>query len=260
MGELKDVVEVVDAVPLPSPALLDLAAWMSDYYLGAPGLCYRLVLPPAGLPVSPTSEPGFRVVRFASLQQAPAATKGGQAEVIARLREAGGRLPVPDLVRDRGSLRSALSKLVASGAVHIEEERELRSPEAMAAVGYTPVQATPDQQRVLEALESAPAGFQTFLLHGVTGSGKTEVYLRAAERVLAAGRRRIVLVPEIALTPQLVARRGRPLRRRRGACCTAGYRRRERYDEWQRIRERRRSRVVVGARSARVRAGARTWA
>ena len=76
---LKDVIEIVDEEPLPSPALLDLAAWMSDYYIGAPGLCYRLVLPPAGLPVARTSGPGFRVVRLAVLQQEPPAAKGGQA-------------------------------------------------------------------------------------------------------------------------------------------------------------------------------------
>src|SRR5688572_28483542 len=111
-AELKDVMEVVDELPLPSPALLDLAAWMADYYLGAPGLCYRLVLPPAGLPVARTSSPGFRLVRVAVLHEAAEGLKGGQAEVIARLRAAGGRLPVPDLVRDRGSLRAALARLV----------------------------------------------------------------------------------------------------------------------------------------------------
>src|SRR5690349_10098262 len=62
-AELKDVLDVVDAEPLASPALLDLAAWMADYYLGAPGLCYRQVLPPAGLPVAQATGPGFRTVR-----------------------------------------------------------------------------------------------------------------------------------------------------------------------------------------------------
>ncbi|HET8644069.1 MAG TPA: hypothetical protein VFO85_01195, partial [Vicinamibacteria bacterium] len=88
-ADLKEVLEVVDPEPLPSPALLDLAAWMADYYAGAPGLCYRLVLPPAGLPVARTSGPGFRHVRWAVLQAAPEEVKGAQADVVSRLREAG---------------------------------------------------------------------------------------------------------------------------------------------------------------------------
>jgi primosomal protein N' (replication factor Y) len=247
-AELKDVMEVVDEAPLPSPALLDLAAWMAEYYLGAPGFCYRLVLPPAGLPVARTSSPGFRVVRVGVLLDAPSGTKGGQAEVIARLREAGGRLAVPDLVRDRGALRSALARLVERGAVRVEEERDLRQPRMLPPPAAGRVEPTADQRRVLEALETAPAGFQPYLLHGVTGSGKTEVYFRAAERMLAAGRGVILLVPEIALTPLL----SRAVSARFGdagsvlhSALSAG----ERHDQWFRIHEGA-ARVVVGARSA----------
>jgi primosomal protein N' (replication factor Y) (superfamily II helicase) len=248
---------------------------MADYYIGAPGLCYRLVLPPAGLPVARTSGPGFRVVRVAVLQHEPPtgtagdrpptgtagdrpptgtagdrppASKGGQAEVVARLRAAGGRLPVPDLVRDRPALRGALAKLVDGGAVRIVEERDLRSPATLPGALSARVVPTADQQRVLDTVLSAPGGFQPYLLHGITGSGKTEIYFRAAEQMLAAGRGVILLVPEIALTP-LLARAVAARFGAAGSVLHSGLSAGERHDQWWRIHEGA-ARVVVGARSA----------
>jgi primosomal protein N' (replication factor Y) len=109
---------------------------------------------------------------------------------------------------------------------------------------------TPDQQTVLRSLLDAvdTGGFRPFLLHGVTGSGKTEVYLRAAQAALERGKGVILLVPEIALTPMLV----RTARSRFGAAVSVLHSELavgERHDEWWRIREGE-ARVVVGARSA----------
>jgi primosomal protein N' (replication factor Y) len=111
-------------------------------------------------------------------------------------------------------------------------------------------EATADQEAVLPPLQDAVAagGFRPFLLHGVTGSGKTEVYLRAVETALARGRGAIVLVPEIGLTPMLV----RTARARFGALVSVLHSELstgERHDEWWRTREGE-ARVVVGARSA----------
>ena len=109
---------------------------------------------------------------------------------------------------------------------------------------------TAEQHAAADALSDAVRGGETasFLLHGVTGSGKTEVFLTAVEETLAAGRDVLILVPEIALTHQLVAR----VRDRFGdlvAVLHSGLGPRERWDEWRRIRSRA-ARVVVGARSA----------
>ncbi len=173
-----------------------------------------------------------------------------QAEIVERLRAAGGRARVPDLVRDRPSLRGALDRLVEKGALRLVSERELRAPEGLPARDAVAVVPTEDQERALADLLAAVEGaaFQPFLLHGVTGSGKTEVYFRAVETALARGRGAILLVPEIGLTPMLV----RAARGRFGATVSvlhselsAG----ERHDEWWRIREGE-ARVVVGARSA----------
>ena len=248
-AELKDVIEVVDAVSLAAPALLDLAAWMSEHYLGAPGLCYRQVLPPAGLPVMQQAGGGFRTVRVAVLQHEPATPlKGGAAEVVTRLRAADGRRAVPDLLRDRPSLRGGLQRLVEAGIVAIEEVRELRQSQGLPGGAATACVPTADQARVLEALLAEARGFRPFLLHGVTGSGKTEVYFRAAEQMRDQGRGVILLVPEIALTPLLtravVARFGDGVSVLHSDLSPG-----ERHDQWWRIHEGG-ARIVVGARSA----------
>ena len=305
---MKDVVEVLDEVPLAPPPLLDLAAWMSEHYLAAPGECYRLVLPPAGvrasravvrlrggepsdadpvlealqagpLPLStlakrmgrdPTARiarlrregrvevdqdlarPGFRQLRIAVLTPAAADVKPrgrAQAEVLGRLTAAAGRAAVPELLRDRPSLRGALDRLVEQGAIRIEEERALREPEMLAGPAKLRPEPTPDQESVLAPILAAlGAGFAPFLLHGVTGSGKTEVYFRAIERTLEQGRSALLLVPEIALTPLLVraavGRLGRVVSVLHSEL-SAG----ERHDQWWRLREGE-ARVAIGARSA----------
>jgi primosomal protein N' (replication factor Y) len=195
--------------------------------------------------------PGFREVRVAVLEQEAKELSGkAQAEVVERLRAAGGRARVPDLVRDRPSLRGAIERLAQKGALRLVSERELRAPAGLPARDAVAVVPTEDQQRALaELLAAVEAGaFQPFLLHGVTGSGKTEVYFRAVASALARGRGAILLVPEIGLTPMLM----RAARARFGATVcvlhselSAG----ERHDEWWRIREGE-ARVVVGARSA----------
>jgi primosomal protein N' (replication factor Y) len=195
--------------------------------------------------------PGFREVRVAVLGDAPFAPKGrAQADVLERLRAAGGRASVADLVRDRPSLRGAIDRLAEKRALTLVAEREVREPVGLPDRASVPVWPTPDQEAALEPLRTAVAGgsFRPFLLHGVTGSGKTEVYFRAVEEALSRGRGAIVLVPEIGLTPMLV----RAARARFGATVSvlhselaAG----ERHDQWWRIREGE-ARVVVGARSA----------
>jgi primosomal protein N' (replication factor Y) (superfamily II helicase) len=193
----------------------------------------------------------FRLVRIAVLRGEPATVKGkGQAEVVSRLRDAGGRAPVPELLRDRPGLRGALTALTESGAVAIHEERIVRVPDFLTAPPSVRPEPSPDQARALESILPAvqSSGADPLLLHGVTGSGKTEVYFRAAETALAAGRGALFLVPEIGLTPMLVraavARFG-PIVSVLHSELSAG----ERHDQWWRIREGE-AQVVVGARSA----------
>ena len=194
---------------------------------------------------------GFRRVQVAVQTRAPFSARGkAQAEVVRRLEAAGGRARVSDLVRDRPALRSAVGRLAKAGVLRIEEERAARIPGVMEGEVPGRPEPTPDQAKVLAVLGDAVArgGYAPFVLHGVTGSGKTEVYFRAAEAALAAGRGVILLLPEIALTPLLVraavARFGPTV-----AVLHSELSMGERHDQWWRIREGE-SRIVVGARSA----------
>ena len=144
----------------------------------------------------------------------------------------------------------ALKKLERDGLVRITEEETLRTPEgAFAEVRDPGYEMTPGQQEALdEILPTLRGKGARFLLHGVTGSGKTEVFIKAVRETLALGKSAVILVPEIALTPQMVAWfRGRfgPVAAVIHSRLSAG----ERYDEWRRIR-RGDARVVIGARSA----------
>ncbi len=177
-------------------------------------------------------------------------TKGARMrEVLAALVESGCAAPVHDLVDRLGpGARPALRRLAEKGLVEIVEEEDRR---AVDDVGLLPPPGPPptpnaDQQAALDAIAATERG--AVLIHGVTGSGKTEVYLQAARRVLDAGRQVLVLVPEIALTPQLLGR----FRSRFGARVAvlhSGLAAGERLREWRRIRAGDAT-VAVGARSA----------
>ncbi len=144
----------------------------------------------------------------------------------------------------------ALKKLAEDGLVTLDRAEVLRTPgEAFGAGENGWHQLTGGQQEVLEEiLPALEAHSGIFLLHGVTGSGKTEVFMNAVRRVLQAGRSAIILVPEIALTPQMVSwfrDRFGPVAAVLHSRLSSG----ERYDEWRRIR-RGEARVIIGARSA----------
>ena len=193
----------------------------------------------------------FTETRIARLVSPEAEVKGkAQKELIARLHTAGGTMPVPDLVRDHPSWRGSLDALAERGIVTITSERRERTPEGLPLQEVAAREPTERQAKVLGPIvESIEAGrFETFLLHGVTGSGKTEVYFRAAEAALAAGRGVLILVPEIALTPML----RRAATSRFGSTVTVLHSEMsdgERHDQWWRIRDGE-AQVVVGARSA----------
>jgi len=151
------------------------------------------------------------------------------------------------------NVRNNLLRLEENGAIRVEERRVFRdvlgNRSVLPATKDVRPELTPEQVPAVQTLQDAVrAGTGKFLLHGVTGSGKTEVYLRAIETVLEAGKSAIVLVPEIALTPQLAAR----FQGRFGdsiALLHSGLSNGERLDQWTEIAQGRRS-VVVGARSA----------
>ncbi len=213
--------------------LVALAPWIASEYCSTPARALSLMLPPKGVRA--------RTSLYASRARTP---DDGE-----RLTDGQSAL-LDSLPRFTGSDTAALRRLEGRGLVTIEPRVVRRAPEHTAVgarAGAQPPALTADQRTVLDEIARAEPG-ERLLLHGVTGSGKTEVYLHAAERTLAAGRTVMVLVPEIALTPQIVAR----FQARFGdtvAVLHSAMAPGERYDEWIRLR-RGEARICVGPRSA----------
>lgn len=213
---------------------------------------------------APSGPPRVKIVRLtssaasAASAAAPAVTEGDadplrrapvQARCAELLREAGGELPLRDLAEAVAGSRAAVKRLVEKGLCHVRMEAwEGEVGDVVSRVERPVLHAA--QATAVDAIADAlRAGVhRVFLLHGVTGSGKTEVYLRAMEEARRQGRRSIVLVPEIALTPQTVTR----LRGRFGGRAAVLHSRladAERRRTWHLAREGRFD-VVLGPRSA----------
>jgi primosomal protein N' (replication factor Y) (superfamily II helicase) len=240
---LKSVIEVLDN-PL-SLELLALARWMSDYYLYPLGQTLEAVVPKAVGRTKPKKEKIFRLAPSFLVSEKPVVKGKKQAELLTLLSEQGER--AADALA--GFSSATIKSLVQTGMIEvIEREASPKAPEPFIAT--TPPGLMAEQQEAVTKINEAVSrkAFGVFLLHGVTGSGKTEVYLRAIAGLAGAGKGAIVLVPEIALTPQLLGRfRGRF--GNRVAVLHSGLTDRERADEYRRIQSGGVD-VAVGARSA----------
>ncbi len=228
------------------PELIELARWMAAEYVSTFARALQLMLPPARV----REKTALWAARTA---EGEAALAGG-ADGPAPARGAGRRLTdrqralLASLPRLAGPDLAALRRLEARGLVAIAPVAQRRAPEhARVGARKPPPALTPAQAAALREIELAAPG-ERLLLHGVTGSGKTEVYLRAVGACLERGEGAIVLVPEIALTPQIVSR----FVERFGdtvAVLHSALSDGERHDEWLRLR-RGQARVCVGPRSA----------
>ena len=252
--ELKDVAGVLDEFPPFTPPLLRLIRWAEDYYLAPPGELMRAALPPGLNARGGASAPTRRGVDFAAPTSGAAeaiTTLGARAHARRAVLEyllARGRIPVEELRAAFPKGRPALTALVKAGLATIETVAVAAGGGSLLPAAETPFPLTSDQAAALTRITGASGAFHTFLLHGVTGSGKTEVYLQAIAVARTAGRGALVLVPEIALTPQLAGR----FRARFGdqvALLHSGLSDGERHSEWLRLR-RGEARICVGVRSA----------
>ena len=173
-----------------------------------------------------------------------------QAECLRRLRASGGAMPAAEL--NRSGIGHGVLKALADRQLVRIYQREVRRDPYAEVESTAPERLTPTdhQQSALEEIRDSlnPPRFNSFLLHGVTGSGKTLVYIRAVDRVLRYGLGALILVPEISLTPQTV-RRFRSHFGGRVAVIHSALSESERYDAWRDVREGRRT-IVIGARSA----------
>ncbi|HYW03507.1 MAG TPA: primosomal protein N' [Gammaproteobacteria bacterium] len=248
---LKRALAVLDERPVLDADVLAMARWAAEYYRHPPGEVLAAALPVAlrrgeparmRLPVHWALTAAGRALGPGEPVRAPR-----QARLVQRLREAPGGLSATAIHEEPGNWRHALHALRRKGLVasvpgpRHEPGTGCGNPEAPPAPG-------PGQHAAIDAIREALGQFACFLLEGVTGSGKTEVYLRCVERVLERGGQALILVPEIGLTPQLIDR----FRRRFGVPMSvlhSGLTDRERLDAWLRAREGRAG-IVIGTRSA----------
>jgi primosomal protein N' (replication factor Y) len=193
--------------------------------------------------------------KIATLLEAPAkAVKltDRQRLTLMALETRGGRARVAEMGEVHDPL-PALKALERKGLVSLGEEETLRSPESPGEIGrpYTPLTLNAEQQAALGTILNgiSSGAFSPLLLHGVTGSGKTEVYIHAITEALRQGGRAIYLVPEIALTPQLIGRLESRFPAGQIAVLHSGIGPAVRYDQWRKI-ERGEAKIIVGARSA----------
>ncbi len=257
--KIKPIASRERAVNLPDD-LVDLARWIADYYCCPLGMVFATVLPAAvkkgtGLvqknlidlhsPVAADALPS--IVKQHRLPPKQAAVLGKALEL--KLLH---KLPIDalELATLSGSKsRSPVKQLVEKGLLKVVAKQQIRAIWAEHVHRDEPrVTLTGEQAVALDRMTGAlGTGFGVQLLHGVTGSGKTEVYIRAIERVVAHNQTAIVLVPEIALTPQTA---GRFLSRfERVAVLHSGLTAAQRHEQWQLIRDGY-PQVIVGARSA----------
>ncbi|TAL05405.1 MAG: primosomal protein N' [Verrucomicrobia bacterium] len=273
-ARLKPIIKVIGAQSLVTPRVLQLARWIADYYCCAPEIALKSVLPEAVR----KEDAGWRERLFVRALpvsgEFPKLPKRQQDvwHIVEERRE----ILLSELLGLAETTSATVRKLEDRGLVSVSSEISERDPYSREEIlPSQPLVLNPAQAAALEKITAAmdrkedgrskmvdgkakPSSIlhppsSTFLLHGVTGSGKTEVYLQAIARALAQGKGAIVLVPEISLTPQTVERfksrfshgPQQTLVAVLHSHLSAG----ERHDEWHKIRQGR-ARIVIGARSA----------
>jgi primosomal protein N' (replication factor Y) len=247
---LKRALSVIDRDPLLPPDLMRLGRWLAEYYKQPVGEAFATLLPSLlrqGQAATVRGEPTWRLTD-AGRRTRPEAIKRAprQAQLLAVLHQQPKGLTQAGLGSAHSGWRAPLEALSRKGLV-IREHKSCLPETPLAAPGPAP-ELTGGQACALGRLREHPGGFQVTLVEGVTGSGKTEVYLGSMERALGAGQQVLMLVPEIGLTPQLIERvrqrLGRPV-----AVMHSALTDRERLCAWSAAREGQID-IVLGTRSA----------
>ena len=257
--KLKPIAQVIGRHASFTPPLLNLARWVADYYLCSEQQVLRSMLPgvvrnkpesfikdsqlTVGAPISPSDLEKLRT-------KAPM-----QARVIDLLEARGGVATLSELRKEHPHASRFLGPLIAKKHITRAEVAVPRDPHSREEyLPTTPLSLTAEQttclEQVIKAIE-APLEAKPIVLHGVTGSGKTEVFLQAIDHILNKGQTALVLVPEISLTPQTIERfKARfSAKKDRIAVLHSHLSDGERHDEWFKIHERLAD-IVIGARSA----------
>jgi len=256
---IRPIEAVIGEAPILSEQLLELARWISAYYCCPIETVMRSLLPQ----VIRRAEVGWkkqlfvRPARKIDNEEIEKLRKRAprQAELLEVIAQLEGAMRAADLLRHTSLDNQTLRALVRRGLAELHEEAAVRDPHADEQFIATSNLALNDEQSlalkgITQALDS-PENARPILLHGVTGSGKTEIYLQAIRAALERGRSAIVLVPEISLTPQTVEGfKGRFAEAQDAVAVLHSHLSEgERHDEWHKIHSGR-ARIAIGPRSA----------
>jgi primosomal protein N' (replication factor Y) len=256
---IRPIEAVLGDKPILSKPLLELARWMSDYYCCPIETVIRSLLPQ----VIRRAEVGWkkqlfvRRTREVSLDEIEKLRRRAprQAELLGALNQLSEPAPAADFLRQHSLDNATLRAVVKRGFAVLEGKAVQRDPHADEKFIATENLVLNEEQtsalRMIQEELGTPNESKPILLHGVTGSGKTEIYLQAIKIALARGKNAIVLVPEISLTPQTVERfKSRFAEIQDGVAVLHSHLSEgERHDEWHKIHSGR-ARIVIGARSA----------
>jgi primosomal protein N' (replication factor Y) len=244
--QVKDIIDVIDKQVVITPELMQLAKWITSYYISSLGETLS-----CAVPYKPQIQ--TKNVKIVSLREQLIdgfTLPEAQAKVIQLVTDTG-NMPLNELISHTGISRSTINTLIKKNLLNISLKQECRSPYKHYTISKSilPI-PTPDQIKASSEISASISHekFGVFLLHGVTGSGKTEVYIQAIEQALALNKTSLVLVPEISLTPQTVKRFVERFGQRI-AVLHSRLSDGERYDEWQRVLKKE-AEIVIGARSA----------
>ena len=238
--EIKDIIQLVDEKPVLNEEMLELGKYISKKTLSPLTLSYQTMLP-SGLKAREKTNINKKMVKYLKVLKDGEFKGEKQKQVF-------------DYVKKNNLVLKAEANKISSSAVktlinngYLEEvEKEVYRLDEEVEVEKKHYDLTEEQAKVLESVKFGK--FKPYLLHGVTGSGKTLVYIRLIEKVINQGKEAILLVPEISLTPQVVdifkKRFGKTI-----AILHSGLSNGEKYDEWRKI-ERKEVSIVIGARSA----------
>jgi len=251
--ETKEIIALCDDRSILDAPMLRLCHWIAEYYMATLGEALAVLLPPS-----------LREESRRMIVAKPGTFVGGnavQSKILDVLRQNRDKISVKRMARQvsgGANIHHALADLQSRGAIEICEDLKERrhrktvrlDSEADSSLRSVSLSLNAEQQMAFNAIDNrlCQGGFETFLLHGVTGSGKTEIYLRAMERARAAARQSLILIPEISLTPQLIDRLNARFPGKVGIL-HSGLTAAERWAYWWHI-ARGHVDVVVGARSA----------
>ncbi|MDP2268804.1 MAG: DEAD/DEAH box helicase family protein, partial [Deltaproteobacteria bacterium] len=245
VDNIKEIAELPDQQPFFSEKELLFYRWISNYYLYPLGKTLFDILPDA---ISPKQE---KVVTLA-LDQQSIKLSVRQEQLVDFLRQQGTTF-ISTLRKEFKNAPYLVDCLQKKGVISLEEREVYRRSQELPAMESMPgrIILNSDQENAVREILSGlvERQFSPYLLHGVTGSGKTEVYLRVIEKVRELGGGVIFLVPEIALTPQLMARIKGRFSEEETAVIHSGVTKNVRYDQWRRI-QKGEVKIVIGARSA----------